>query len=401
LSVEEKTLRRRENSLVSGVFTASLLLAAFGVAFNAPLVYADGTIYIRADGSIDPPATPIIEVDNVTYIFVGNINGSIVVQRNGIIVDGCGYTLQGPGNGTGFPLSGMTNVTIRNTTITNFTYGIWLDYSDNNTLSGNNVTANNWAGIELDFHSGNNTLCGNNVTANNWAGIYLLSNSGNNTLSGNNAANNWAGIYLQSDSGNNTLCGNNVSANNFAGIYLQSSSDNTLSGNNAANNWAGIYLLSDSGNNTLCGNNAANNEYGIYLDNSGNNNLSGNNVAANNQYGIYLYSSSGNRIFHNNFLYNTQQTYVSNSNNIWDNGYPSGGNCWSDYLTKYPNAAENDSSGVWNTSYVIDANNVDNYPLTEQIIVPEFLSQVIPLLLMLTTVAAVIISRMGHPKRAR
>jgi hypothetical protein len=49
--------------------------------------------------------------------------------------------------------------------------------------------------------------------------------------------------------------------------------------------------------------------------------------------------------------------------NVWDNGYPSGGNYWRDYQTRYPNATEIDSSGIWNTPYVIDANNTDRYPL--------------------------------------
>jgi hypothetical protein len=57
------------------------------------------------------------------------------------------------------------------------------------------------------------------------------------------------------------------------------------------------------------------------------------------------------------------QASTGGSANAWDNGYPSGGNYWSDYLTKYPNAAENDSSGIWNTPYVINASNTDRYPL--------------------------------------
>jgi hypothetical protein len=49
--------------------------------------------------------------------------------------------------------------------------------------------------------------------------------------------------------------------------------------------------------------------------------------------------------------------------NTWDNGYPSGGNYWGDLQAWYPNATEIDGSGIWNTPFVICANNVDNYPL--------------------------------------
>jgi hypothetical protein len=49
------------------------------------------------------------------------------------------------------------------------------------------------------------------------------------------------------------------------------------------------------------------------------------------------------------------------SANFWDNG--SLGNYWSDYLTKYPNASEIGSTGIGDTPYVIDADNVDRYPI--------------------------------------
>jgi len=86
-------------------------------------------------------------------------------------------------------------------------------------------------------------------------------------------------------------------------------------------------VLDSSFNNVLSGNNVtANNVIGTYLVSSSNNTLSGNNVA-NNWYGIWLVSASSNSIFHNNL----QQVYTPNSSNVWDDGYPSGGNYWSDY----------------------------------------------------------------------
>jgi hypothetical protein len=53
--------------------------------------------------------------------------------------------------------------------------------------------------------------------------------------------------------------------------------------------------------------------------------------------------------------------------NTWDDGYPSGGNYWSDYngidvkSGSYQN--ETGSDGVGDTPYIIDANNTDHYPL--------------------------------------
>jgi nitrous oxidase accessory protein NosD len=77
-----------------------------------------------------------------------------------------------------------------------------------------------------------------------------------------------------------------------------------------------------------------------------------------------LQNAYNNTIYQNNFVNNAQQAFASQSGvfNYWDNGKE--GNYWSDFSTRYPNAMEIDSSGVWDTPYVINANNTDNYPLT-------------------------------------
>lgn len=50
---------------------------------------------------------------------------------------------------------------------------------------------------------------------------------------------------------------------------------------------------------------------------------------------------------------------------MWDNGKV--GNYWSDYHSKYHNATEIEASGVGKTPYVLDENNVDHYPLMQQV----------------------------------
>jgi hypothetical protein len=84
-----------------------------------------------------------------------------------------------------------------------------------------------------------------------------------------------------------------------------------------------------------------------------------------------FWSSSNNTVYHNNFINNISPAGDANDEgapfpgNTWDDGYPSGGNYWSDYLTRYPGATEIDGSGIGNTSYVIDSQNKDRYPLLE------------------------------------
>lgn len=51
-------------------------------------VKANGTIYIRSYGSVEPPTAPICSKDNVTYYFTDNVFDSIVVEKDNIVVDG-------------------------------------------------------------------------------------------------------------------------------------------------------------------------------------------------------------------------------------------------------------------------------------------------------------------------
>lgn len=354
-----------EASAISGGMTGT----ARATETNMWQPETSGTIYIRADGSIDPPDAPISTVDNVTYTLTGNINGSIVIERDNIVVDGAGYTIQGTGSGTGMTLSGRSNITIKNTEITTFGVGIWLDSSSDNDISGSNITDND-GGIYLGSSS-NNTISGNNI-ANNHDGIILDSSSNNNTISGNSiAANNNEGIVL--DSSNNIVSGNNITANNYAGIDLLGVSNNIISGNDITNNGYGNYF-----------------GCGIYLISSNNNTIIRNNIANNSQYVIRLGNSSNNLIYHNNFVNNTvgANPYYTSGANVWDDGYPSGGNYWNDYA-----GVDSNHDGIGDTSYIIDANNTDNYPLMTPYIIPEFPSFLILPLFMMVTLLAVIAYR--------
>jgi hypothetical protein len=54
--------------LVSGIVLILLLMAMSSLTLNIKSTKAEwtGTVYIRADGNIDPPDAPIITHDNVT-----------------------------------------------------------------------------------------------------------------------------------------------------------------------------------------------------------------------------------------------------------------------------------------------------------------------------------------------
>jgi len=215
-----------------------IILVAVLVVFLIPREAKPGTIYIRANGDVE--GTDKIDFVEGQYIFTDNIfNQSIVVERDAILVAGAGYTLQGTGSldSKGIDLTGRSNVTIANLEITNFEFGIYLNYSSNNNLAGN-TASNNSIGIVLLSSSNNNVLIGNTVSSNKYYGIDL-SFSSNNTITGNNASNNGeiygVGIILDFKCNNNVLTGNTVSGN-YVGINHHVSSNNTLFHNNFINN---------------------------------------------------------------------------------------------------------------------------------------------------------------------
>jgi len=301
----------------------------------------------------------------------------------------------------------------------NSRYGISLTYyCSNNTLNGNNITANNDVGIRLDGSSSNNVISGNTVGNSPNEHICLLYSSNNNTISGNTLTNSTAdvGIYMYQCS-LNSFFGNNITSNVNSGIRIDSSSNSTISENNISENLNGVYLWYSS-NITVSGNDiTANNASGIILDSSGNNIISGNNITANkwwginpaysnnntisgnniksnncginsassnfnivfanniidNACGIYLESTSNNTFHHNNLISNAEQVVVDEPGyaNNWDDGYPSGGNYWSEYTDVDNNSGPGQnitgvSDGIWDHPYVIDENNTDYNPLTSQ-----------------------------------
>jgi hypothetical protein len=152
--------------LVSAMTLMFAVVGMLVVTIGVHGVKAGGTVYIRTDGSIDPDTAPISSADNVTYTLTDNINDNIVVERDYIVLDGKGYTVQGTGTGYGVSLTGRSNVTIKNMEVTGFFDGIFLWHCRNNTIYGNSIKGNNKCGINLYEDCDHTTIRGNNLTSN-------------------------------------------------------------------------------------------------------------------------------------------------------------------------------------------------------------------------------------------
>jgi parallel beta-helix repeat protein len=174
------------------------------------------TIYIRTDGSAEPASAPILSVDNVTYVFTENIKESTVIERDNIILNGKGYTLQGTTNGTGIALTSRNNITVKNIKIENFSYGIHLQASSNITIFNNTIKNNVWDGIYAVF-TDISIIYGNNIVVNKRYGIEF-SSSGNNKIFHNNSSNNTKQVHLY-ESFNNIWDSGHPSGGNYWSDY--------------------------------------------------------------------------------------------------------------------------------------------------------------------------------------
>jgi parallel beta-helix repeat protein len=240
--------------------------------------------------------------------------------------------------------------------------------ADNVKVSGFTVESLNYAKSAL-YATGINiqgdhcTITGN-IIQNNYLGIFCSIQSYTEITENTISHNLKDGIRFYGGS-LNEISDNNISANSASGIAIAGYS-NTILRNKLENNLRGIGLGSTYS--VLSGNTIESNiESGIYL--AGSENSISANTLSNNKWGIYitpqLAASHANNLYHNNFLNNNYNAFDNSSSIVenWDNGYPSGGNYWSDYSSRYANATEIKTSGIGNTHYLIWADNIDNYPL--------------------------------------
>jgi parallel beta-helix repeat protein len=131
----------------------------------------------------------------------------------------------------------------------------------------------------------------------------------------------------------------------------------------------------------------SNSDEGIYLNNNNDNNqIRYNTIVSNGDHGVLLSSGcDNNKMYNNNFFFNTNQATDGGTVNVWDNGYPDGGNYWSNFDEPGENAYDdylgadqdiNGSDGIVDQGsgggggknpYNVPGGSQDNYPFIESI----------------------------------
>jgi parallel beta-helix repeat protein len=354
------------------VILSSIFLGALFLSFQVPTAesanFVGQTIYIRTDGSIEPMDAPI-DVHGATYTLTGDIQcprgaRCIYIERSNILLDGYGYTIEGwepqdnPSlSGIGIYVAEVSNVEIRNINVKGCVFGIEIQTASQ--VSIYNATIDGEFQPEKGYEAD---------------GVYLLNCDDVNVYQ-NKLLNNHVGILVLSS--NCKISDNTIMDNAAAGVFLTGSS-NTVESNLIARNDLGIEITSGS-DNLIQSNDILNNKrIGALIIDSANNAFVGNNIVGQNEtdaYGIQIGSyDGGNLFYHNDFENNYVHVEGGDSAlsaNLWDNGYPSGGNYWDTYesVDNYKGFAQNEtgSDGIGDILYQITAANVDRYPLMQPV----------------------------------
>lgn len=195
----------------------------------------------------------------------------------------------------------------------------------------------------------------------------LADSSSNVTVDGNVALNFGGGLLFSG--GRDLMVKDNTLSGALYGNALDVSyyTNAVILGNNFSYNRGDGMWISAVWNLTVRGNALWNNSRNIELDGVTHGVLLGNTIARG-QWGVTLSYSYDLLIHHNNFLYNQGQASSFLSSNVWwDNGYPSGGNYWSDYSgTDYCSGYDQNTctgpDGIGDTPRLVSGIQ-DRYPL--------------------------------------
>jgi parallel beta-helix repeat protein len=239
-------------------------------------------IYIRENGTIEGDAEAIQQNGNV-YTFVRDINETIEIQKDNIVIDGNGFSLTKPPDvetddlltpSGWFPsihISNRSNIIIKNIRFNKCYTGISVEHSSNIIIIQNTIENGN-EGIYISS-SINCSIIGNKLIDNLHQGLDIngrFFNIAYNTISRNQRHGGWLTVSYSNISRNDVT--DNFFDNRGIGLYLYgNNSYNRIFENNFINNEVGLAYSATTGgsvNNTVYNNYWSNYQAAIQQSNA-------------------------------------------------------------------------------------------------------------------------------------
>jgi parallel beta-helix repeat protein len=126
----------------------------------------------------------------------------------------------------------------------------------------------------------------------------------------------------------------------YTGLHISNSHHVTVENVTADNNWINGMIIGYAHSNTITDCLITNTYlFGVFIADSTSNVIKNNTIQDNGSSAFYsVRNTSLNRVYHNNIIDNAYREYWAQARShipnqiIWDNGYPDGGNYWSDYV---------------------------------------------------------------------
>ena len=273
----------------------------------------------------------------------------------------------------GIYLSNNTRATINGVYVSNATNAGLYPYISTRLNITNSTFYRNQYGVYLEYRSQYVNITNNTFDSHTYIAIYTEATDDvrivRNTVQGSL----YWGIFVQASSGDHAdrdfIIENRVNA---TGYYDAIRLDYMYGGLVEANNVTGtgqaaIYLYQSNGN-LVRRNTFRFQGYGFYVYGDSNSLVA--NAIFNSSTTIYIQSGGDfNKFYHNNLFTNNTSFYDAGTSNTFDNGYPAGGNYWSNttHTDIYTGAAQttSGSDGINDTAANLPYGRRDNYPLSQ------------------------------------
>ena len=250
------------------------------------------------------------------------------------------------------------------------TNGISFSYSHNSTVRRSSFSFDLWAGYGISSMYSSNILLEDNRFQTMLVG-FTHSRGDNLTVIRNEFSN--VRCAIEMNMVNDSLVADNIAVDGQRMLWPSVANRASVVDNIAIDMKIRALEFWDMTNSSVERNRIDNaSDRGLDVQWSSNNTFSGNSIM-NSYIGISAFQSRDNTFFHNNIINNTYQAYDwSAGDNEWDNGYPSGGNYWSNYTGpdgfSGPNQDVPGSDGIRDLPFDFDPDTSDDYPLMSPVV---------------------------------